>query len=273
VNVVDGGGRKLHFVVDGACYSPVTGKRATHGVATALLHKGTVCEQEDHMTKRITTRMSVVTALCAGILGATACSSAPSVLERVGSTEQAIAELTCASRVVPSGTGEGIATASYTVDCSGSSVTSTDGQYGYANCTHGLIWEITALNAGMCGGRVIDTLVTPANNPTDQNNCQGTTMTYYVYGLDTVNGIPYNGPSVSSKACTWDSTFGCDCTSLLTGIDLDNWPDGMGGSLSVDGIRVVGQAYNNYLGAYVRATESVRMSDFSTCCLHRPQHL
>jgi len=206
-----------------------------------------------------------VVALLAGISAACAVQTDGPV----GTTNEAISELSCAYRTITSPNGH--VTSSWTMACGGTSATSSDGLYGYTNCTHGYIWEITALDSnGTCGGRVINTLVQPASNPTDQTNCQDTNVTYYLYGLDTVNDIQYAySTNESNVACTWSSMFGCTCNAQLTDVDLDNWPDGTGGTLSVDGIRIVGQAYNSNLGAYVKVYEAVEEYDYGTCCTGR----
>ena len=61
---------------------------------------------------------------------------------------------------------------------------------------------------------------------------------------------------------------GCTCDATLSGVDLDNWPKGTDGAVvSVDGLRVVGQAYNSSTTDYVSVRETVSMHDYGTCCI------
>ncbi len=196
-----------------------------------------------------------------------------------GSTSQAIGENACGYRAVPttqSTTGQGVALPSYTLECGGTYQDSVNGQYGYTNCTNAMIWEVTELDGnGVCGDRVINTYVAPATNPSDQTDCNATNMKYWVYGLDTVNSNFYNWASGTSPAanvnCSWSSLFGCDCNSQVSNIDLDNFPDGNGGYVTVQGVRIVGQIYNSSQGAYETIRENIGMYDYGTCCTMRPE--
>jgi hypothetical protein len=202
-----------------------------------------------------------------GLLGALACSSAG---DTTGSSSEAISEINCAYRTISAPTS-GAVTSDWEMACGGISETSPDGTYGYTNCTHGYIWEVTELdNNGVCGGRIIDVAVKPGSIPSDQTDCEDTRVTFYLYGLDTVNDIQYAySSSVSGQACTWGSGgFGCLCQAQITGVDLDNWPNGTDGAVvSVDGIRVVGQAYNSNVGNYVKVEEQISEHDYGTCCV------
>lgn len=216
-------------------------------------------------TRKLTTR----TALLFATLGAVtmACSSS----EPAASSEQPITEINCAYRTINS--PNGATTADYTNSCAGTSSTSANGSYGYVNCTNAYIWEVSQVDSGTCGGRHVSAGVMPASLPTNQTDCEATNATLYVYGLDTVNDIQYAYTSnVQSKACTWSSVFGCDCTGLrVDGIDLDNWPSSPdGGTASVNGIRVVGQVKDGV--NYVKLREYLEMGDGDCCVLAPVRH-
>lgn len=114
-----------------------------------------------------------------------ACSSS----EPARSTAEPITELNCGYRNISP--PNGAITSDYTNACGGTDTTSQNGSYGYANCTHGYIWEISQIDSGSCGGRKVSAVVNPSPVPTNQSDCEATEATFYVYGLDTVNDIQY----------------------------------------------------------------------------------
>jgi len=203
-----------------------------------------------------------------------ACSNAPL---RIGQTESAISEFACSWRAINAPNGAILA--SYNNACLGTSQSSADGTYGYANCTKGYIWEISNVtDTGVIPDRKMVVSVTPATIPNNQTDCQNSYVTMYLYGIDSV-GNTYSadpicdggGNHISAVAGTWSSPLSsCYWTNNTCTIDLDYWPDGLGGHISVTGFRAVGQDYLNATTNIQAVKETVApiAADFSAYCLH-----
>jgi hypothetical protein len=214
----------------------------------------------------------VLGATILGMLAAACSASADHSAEHVAESQSALTEVPCSYRGIQDPNGTTLPSASN--GCVATEQTSADNTYGYPNCTDGYIWEITSLDSGYIPDRIFTAEVQPGSIPTNQSDCENTTVSMYLYGLDTVNDIPYeNSCNVNDVAGKWwVDPYGifasyCIFSKNTCKIDLDQWPNGMG-TVSVNGIRLVGQA--KLYGSKVTVKELISSGDgdWGSYCLH-----
>lgn len=110
--------------------------------------------------------------------------------------------------------------------------------------------------------------------PTTSGACTGTSVTMYLYGLDTVNDIQYGfSSSINNVAGTWivpGAPFSpyCSFSGNSISVDLDNWPNGAdAAAVSVNGMRAVAEVWDGTSKQTVKVGVQPTDADFNASCL------